>query len=178
VVFNDEDGPAIAGPAAVQGSTTRGLVIHKLLEEVLTGETPETVLVARAGELLDQLGVAPADVSSEGPVPSEIAATVERALACPDIAEIRDTLAPEVPVVTSSVEDTVETILTGVADAVATDGQGCPTVVVDWKSDVAANPKRREHYRSQLRDYLNALGAQRGLVVYVTEGSVERVAAA
>ena len=177
VVFNDEDGPAVAGPAAVQGSTTRGLVIHKLLEEVLTGETPETVLVDRAGELLDQLGVAPADVSSEGPVPSEMAATVERALACPEIAEIRDTLASELPVLVSSVEDTVETIITGVADAVATDGQGCPTVVVDWKSDVAANPKRREHYRSQLRDYINALGAQRGLVVYVTEGSVERVAA-
>jgi hypothetical protein len=49
--------------------------------------------------------------------------------------------------------------------------------VVDWKSDVAANPKRREHYRSQLRDYINALGAQRGLVAYVTEGSVEQVAA-
>jgi exodeoxyribonuclease-5 len=177
VVFNDEDGPAIAGPAVVQGSSTRGLVIHKLLEEVLTGETPETVLVDRAGELLGQLGVAPADVPSEGPVPSEIAATVERALACPEIAEIRDTLAPELPVLVSSVEDTVETILTGVADAVATDGQGCHTVVVDWKSDVAANPKRREHYRSQLRDYINALGAQRGLVAYVTEGSVEQVAA-
>jgi ATP-dependent exoDNAse (exonuclease V) beta subunit len=80
--------------------------------------------------------------------------------------------------VASSIDDAVETILTGVADAVAADGQGCTTVVIDWKSDIAADPKRREQYRGQLRDYLNALGAQQGLLVYVTEGSVERVAAA
>ncbi|MBK1698298.1 UvrD-helicase domain-containing protein [Rhodovibrio salinarum] len=177
VVFNDEDGPVVAGPAAIQGSTTRGLVIHKLLEEVLTGETPETGLVDRAGDLLDQLGVAPADDPSEGPVPLEMAGTVERALACPEIAEIRDMLVPEVAVMASNVDDIVETILTGIADAVATDDQGCPTVVVDWKSDVAADLKKREQYRSQLRDYLNALGAQRGLIVYVTDSNVERVVA-
>ena len=46
-----------------------------------------------------------------------------------------------------------------------------PEVVVDWKSDVAPTPETLQHYRSQVRAYLDATQAARGLVVVVTNGS-------
>ncbi len=48
-----------------------GLVLHKLIEEVLTGETVEVmeILEARARTLLDQLGATEAASAEEGPSP-------------------------------------------------------------------------------------------------------------
>ena len=53
----------------VQGGRVRGLVLHKLIEEVLTGETVEVmeILEARARTLLDQLGATEAASAEEGP---------------------------------------------------------------------------------------------------------------
>ena len=48
-------------------------------------------------------------------------------------------------------------------------------VVVDWKSDVNPTNTLREKYRTQVRDYLDASGASRGLVVYMTLGQVEEI---
>ena len=47
-----------------------------------------------------------------------------------------------------------------------------PTVVIDWKTDVDPSPETLEHYRAQVRAYLDATGAARGLVVAVTSGTV------
>jgi len=77
---------------------TRGLILHKLMEEVLTGEIVEDVksLAARAEALIVELAV---DRSGEGPVPStdEIAATASRTLRLPEIAALRPALVPELP---------------------------------------------------------------------------------
>jgi exodeoxyribonuclease-5 len=45
----------------VQGGRERGLILHKLMEEVLTGETPEAeaVLTERAADLIRALGRSP-----------------------------------------------------------------------------------------------------------------------
>jgi hypothetical protein len=45
----------------VQGGRERGLILHKLMEEVLTGETPEAeaALTERAGHLIRALGQSP-----------------------------------------------------------------------------------------------------------------------
>jgi hypothetical protein len=51
-------------------------------------------------------------------------------------------------------------------------------VVVDWKSDVAPTAEILEHYRGQVRTYLEITDAERGLIVLATSGrviSVERV---
>ena len=50
---------AAAVPATIRGGRERGLIVHKLLEEVLTGETPDQLemLETRARALLAQLGV-------------------------------------------------------------------------------------------------------------------------
>ena len=49
---------------------------------------------------------------------------------------------------------------------------GRPVVVVDWKSDVNPDDKALEHYRAQVRAYLDMTSAERGLIVLMTKGTV------
>ena len=157
---SDADGTPLddAGPA-VRGGRTRGLILHKLLEEVLTGETAETdvALTARADALIRAVGLPVADDPRDGLVPAELAACVRRALAVPEIAELRPRLWPECPVYGLSARDTADEVVSGITDAVAADGT--PEVVVDWKSDVAPGPEALTKYRVQVAAYL---GRDRG----------------
>ena len=156
----------------VQGGRERGLVIHKLLEEVLTGETNDDLasLIQRAGELIRSLGGEPGTDTSMGLSPTEIAGCVDRGLRAPQIAKVRDSLMPEFPVYSSSVSGSVETITSGIADAIAIDENCSPALVVDWKSDVSITAETLDHYRAQVRSYLKTVGAPRGLIVFVTSG--------
>ena len=43
-----------------------------------------------------------------------------------------------------------------------------PVVVVDWKSDVNPDAQTLDHYRAQVRAYLDMTGAERGLIVLMT----------
>jgi hypothetical protein len=63
---------------AARGGRERGLVVHKLIEEVLTGETPEQAeaLETRARTLLLQLDVTGADRSDPTSTVSEGSAPV------------------------------------------------------------------------------------------------------
>jgi exodeoxyribonuclease-5 len=87
------DNAAVAGP--IHGGRERGLVVHKRLEEVLTGETPEQAeaLETRARALLAQLGT-PEVAREEGPHAPELAATTLHALAIPEIVACRSRLLP------------------------------------------------------------------------------------
>jgi ATP-dependent exoDNAse (exonuclease V) beta subunit len=156
----------------VQGGRERGLVIHKLFEEVLTGETTDDLasLIQRAGELILSLGSEPVTDASMGLSPVEIATCVDRGLRASQIAKIRDRLVPEFPVYSSSVSGSVETITSGIADAIAIDENCSPALVVDWKSDVSITAETLDHYRAQVRSYLKTVGAPRGLIVFVTSG--------
>ena len=173
-IFAADGAPPVATPM-VQGSSTRGLVLHKLLEEILTGETEECVLAARAEAPLGQLGVEPTDDPSTGRCPAEIAETTDRALRVSEVVEIHDRLIPEYPLGGAFADDMGEEIVSGIADAVAPDEAGTIEIVIDWKSDVAAEPAQRERYREQMRDYLRVTGARYGLLVYATEGSAEDI---
>ncbi len=62
-----------------------------------------------------------------------------------------------------------------IVDALALDPDGKIERVVDWKSDVSPTNAMREKYRVQVRDYLKASGATRGLVVYMTLGLVDQI---
>jgi exodeoxyribonuclease-5 len=68
----------------------------------------------------------------------------------------------------------VETVVHGVADAVAFDDDGKPEVVIDWKSDRDPSEATWEAYREQVRAYVEALGAKEGWIVSTTMGRVER----
>lgn len=162
----------------IQGGRERGLVMHKLFEEVLNGETSdgEAALAARAAVLIAELGYMPAEDPKYGCSPRELARTVRRALALPEIAAVRPTLLPECQVYGFSAEASVDMIVYGIADAIAFDGMA-PTLVVDWKSDVDPSESIVSGYRDQVGDYLRATGVPEGLIVFPTSGRVVRVVA-
>lgn len=170
---DEEDAVREAPPP--RGSQARGLVLHKLLEEVLTGETAggEAALTTRAAELIAQLHGAPGVASVD---PTEAARSVRRGLATPEIETVRDRLSPEYVVAHSASEADEEVVTSGVADAVVCDVDGIE-LVVDWKSDVRPNAAAIAKYRGQVSAYLRATGAPEGLIVFLTSGQVERVPA-
>ena len=79
---------------------------------------------------------------------------------------------PEVPVYGAASAENEEHVTIGIADAIAFDAQGAPRVVIDWKSDVDPSPETLRHYGDQVRAYLAVTGAERGLVVALTSGTV------
>ena len=176
LLANDADGaPVDAGtPATVQGGRERGLILHKLIEEVLAGETAEDspALVARAETLIRVLGCPVMDDSALGLAPAELSGCVIRALSLPQVAPLRPVLHPEFPVYACSTFVAHEEATAGIADAIAFDASGAPQVVIDWKSDVDPSAETVEHYHAQVRAYLDMTGAERGLIVMVTSGKV------
>ena len=105
-------------------------------------------------------------------IPAELAGCILRALSLPEVAALRPGLLPELPVHASIPTDTHEEVTAGIVDAIAFDSNGTPQVVIDWKSDVDPSPATLEHYRTQIRAYLDMTGAKRGLMVAVTSGPV------
>jgi exodeoxyribonuclease-5 len=170
----DEQPPELKAAVLVQGGRERGLILHKLMEEVLTGETPETeaALIERAADLIRALGQSPVADPATGLSTHELAVCVVRTLALPDIAALRPGLLAEFPVYAAQSTDGVETATAGIADALTVGEDGGPVVVVDWKSDVNPEAQTLEHYRAQVRAYLDMTGAERGLIVLMTRGTV------
>jgi ATP-dependent exoDNAse (exonuclease V) beta subunit len=155
----------------------RGLILHKLMEEILTGEIEEKlpVLARRAETLILELAT-PQDAEADTPAKAEIAATALRTLQLPDIAVLLHALVPELPVYGTLDEDTGCTALAGRADAIAMEA-GEASVVLDWKSDVAPTTEDIATHAGQLRHYMAAVGAPRGALVYMTPGTVHWVEA-
>ena len=158
----------------VAGGATRGTILHKLMEEVLNGETADGLeaLVARASELMAQLSVAPSDQASDGISPHELAQTIVRTLNIPEIAQLRPRLVPEHTIYGSQANDDGEIIVSGIADAVAYDAEGRIEVIVDWKSDVDIDTERLNSYRGQLDAYRRQTGAPHAYLVLMTTGKV------
>ena len=178
-VFSDgDDGTTEEAEAiTVRGGRERGSIIHKLFEEVLTGETAEVEadLVARADVLIRQMGKEVVDDPAQGLAPKELAGCVLRGLSIPEVAELRPRLVPEFNVYGSSVIEQVEEAVSGAADAIAIGENGNPEVVIDWKTDVAPDQKTLDHYREQVGRYLELTGAPTGLIVLVTSARLLRL---
>jgi len=172
---SDDDTPSELGvPLAVQGGRERGLVLHKLMEEVLTGETDDAsaALARRAEELIRALGKIPVADPAAGLAPEELAGCVTRTLSLPEIAALQPALLAEFPVYALRGEEADLAATAGVADALTINAEGQPVVVVDWKSDVAPDPQTLDHYRAQVRAYLDMTGAEQGLIVLMTSATV------
>jgi exodeoxyribonuclease-5 len=173
------DQPPVVEKPDIQGGQTRGLLLHKLIEEVLSGETAESeaALTLRAAELLGQMGMPDAYQPADGPSSPELAASVLRGLKVPEVEALRPRLLPEVPVYSGLAEGNAMTLTAGIADAVAVDAAGKITDVIDWKSDVAPAATMIALYRQQVKDYLGATGAVSGLIVFLTTGQAVKVVA-
>jgi ATP-dependent exoDNAse (exonuclease V) beta subunit len=155
----------------VGAGALRGTILHKLMEELLTGEL-ECLLDAttrRAAELLTQLQSTDG-TDAERPDPIEMAQTALRTLALPELAPFLAKLVPEVPLWAAN----PPRFLAGRADAAAIEGERV-ALVIDWKSDV--NPAAAAHnaHVAQLRDYLRVTGAERGAIVYMSAAQVSWV---
>jgi exodeoxyribonuclease-5 len=170
----DEQPPELEAAVLVQGGRERGLILHKLVEEVLTGEIPEAeaALTERAADLIRALGQSPVANPATGLTAEELAACVARTLALPDIAALRPGLLAEFPVYAAQSMDGVETATAGIADALTVGEDGRPVAIIDWKSDVSPEAKTLDHYRAQVLAYLDVTGAERGLIVLMTTGTV------
>lgn len=151
----------------VGAGARRGVILHKLIEELLTGELAEELdaSVSRARLLLDQL--THVDEAGPRPDPREMAAAALRGLALPQIAEMRRSLVPEIAIWGHDEAG----LVAGRADALAI-VENHTDAAIDWKSDVNPTPAVREAHAQQLRDYLSVTGAKRGAVVYLTNGEI------
>jgi CRISPR-associated exonuclease Cas4 len=156
-----------------EGGSFRGIVLHKLMEELLTGEVQDStdVVRQRAAILVEQLASA-TRLTSEGDV-EELAKTALRTFALPELARDKENLVAEVPVYGRIAGDD-RRLITGRADAVRYKDRRA-YIVFDWKSDIAPESASRDAYARQLALYVDVLGAERGAVVYMTSGQIEWV---
>ena len=160
-----------------QGGRERGTILHKLMEEILTGETEDnsTAIQVRCAELLDQLGHQDQEDPSKGLSSKEMAATVKRTFNLLEIKELRPRLVPEFWVYYSLLESRNLSLTAGVADAITLDKAGAIDTVIDWKSDLDPTPTQVRIYYRQMYDYLKATGASRGLIVFMSTGRIEPI---
>jgi ATP-dependent exoDNAse (exonuclease V) beta subunit len=155
----------------VGGGRLRGVVLHKLMEEFLTGELDErdpNQVKERAETLLHELTGLTEELPPSNLDPSEMARTAARTLTFPDITALRSHLIAEVPIWSTSKGGT---LTAGRADAVAVQGNVLHAVL-DWKSDVSPSRDDRSQHTAQLKDYLDATGAPKGAIVYMSLGEV------
>lgn len=162
------------GPQRIAGSgPLRGTILHKLMEELITGElgSHSDEAIERAAELLAQLQSTVSDEPDAGnPDAIEMAETALRTFALPELAPFLTLLVPEIPLWAANPPH----FLAGRADAAAIDGERI-SLVVDWKSDVTPETASHSVHAAQLRDYLRVTGAERGAIVYMSRGQVSWV---
>jgi ATP-dependent exoDNAse (exonuclease V) beta subunit len=147
----------------------RGLILHKLMEEFLTGElSAQDDVAARAERLRDELlAIEP---TNELPVPNELAATALKTFRLPYVQRLLPLLVPELSVWS---ELDPGNLLAGRVDAIAID-DGKVMEVLDWKSD-RDTELHRASYVQQLQRYLRATSAPRATIVYMTTGEIVTV---
>ena len=166
---------ALDTPLPLGAGRIRGLILHKLMEEVLTNETQEDHprLKRRAELLIRQLAIlaVPGEVL---PSPEEVAGTVLRTWQLPEVAALRPFLTPEVPIYGTVPDAAKPTAMAARMDALAV-RDGAVVTVLDWKSDTAPSQHEIQMHVAQVRDYLQLIGASRGALVYMTSGTVRWV---
>jgi ATP-dependent exoDNAse (exonuclease V) beta subunit len=155
----------------IGGGRVRGIVLHKLMEEFLTGELDDgdpISVEARAKDLLLELRGLEGAASAPDPDPGEMARTAAATLNFADVAALRPHLIPEVPI-WSNLGD--GQLMAGRADAVAVRGEE-RLAVLDWKSDISPSQEDRSGHIAQLKDYVETIGAPKGAIVYMSLGEV------
>ena len=171
---DDNQSGEMEAEVAIQGSSERGIILHKLMEEILTGEieTKVETLVKRADTLIRARGCKPVSNPAKGLSAEEMANCVLQTLMLPKVKNLRAKLLAEFPVYATQTAGGEEIAMTGIVDALTLTDEGNPAVIVDWKSDVAPDAQALEHYQMQVRTYLEMTGAERGLIVLMTTGNV------
>ena len=179
---SDQDpqiGEVLEVSSQIKGSALRGTLLHKLMEERITGELEEGVDIIRdrARELISQSGEIDQENPAEGISSQELAETVTKTCELEPIQALWQKLVPEYPIHSyRSIEGKVPSIISGIADAVALGNDGKVTHIIDWKSDTRLSQIQTKYYKQQVSAYMEATGAKEGLIVYMTKGTFETVA--
>lgn len=165
------DSDAVTPAEVTGGGRLRGALIHKLIEELLTGELAEVgaEVRERSSALLEEIGDGSGSVA---PDPAECASTAMNALAIPAVAKVRSKLVPEWPINATTPNGS---LVAGRVDAVALGAEGEVEVVFDWKSDPDPDAGSRLEHTAQMSEYLRATRAVLGAIVYVTRSEVSWV---
>ena len=169
----EDEFDGMPAPAPIAGGRVRGLVLHKLMEEVIGGAlvADRQGLARRAAELVPQVEVLAREQAFVLDS-AELAETVMATLALPDVAAVLPRLVAEVEVFGRLGEGTDAFRVSGRADALVVGRSGEAEAVIDWKSDAAPGTAQIAAYVAQLRTYLSAMGVQRGMLVFMTLGWV------
>jgi CRISPR-associated exonuclease Cas4 len=157
----------------VQGGSLRGVILHKLMEEFLTGELEESAQAVERRCALLVRELASSDEALPDLNAEEVATTALRTISLPELCDDRANVTPEVPVY-GSIATGMNRLVSGRADAVRYRNGGAE-IVFDWKSDVRPEPAQRATYARQLAQYVHVLGAKRGAIVYMTTGEIQWV---
>ena len=157
--------PPITGAGLV-----RGQVIHRLIEEILTGETTLDQATERAEILITQIQSYPKIEPQDSIDPVELSLRVDRALKLPQIHPIIDSLVPECPVYNFESENGASSVVVGIADAISFSPDGKPQLIIDWKSGQV-----EAHHEEQIAAYMKATSINHGLLVYVDSAQVKEV---
>ena len=169
--------PEMLAKEPIQSGKQRENLLHKLMEEILTGEAKNDrkTLRTRAAKLIAQLGLEDKEFPSSGTSSVEIAATIARTLDIPQIASLLPKLTPEFQIYSCEKQDKQVKLTTGIADAVVLDSTGRINTVIDWNADDDPDEKQVERYRQHIRDYLRAANAQKGLIVFLKTSRIETI---
>jgi CRISPR-associated exonuclease Cas4 len=164
-----DEGDSGVGAVVVGAGALRGIVLHKLMEELLTEQLPPNL--AHLTERASTLSQEAFDAGSLKPDPLEMATTALRTFSHSELMPYVRKLVPEVPLFGAR----SETVLVSArADAIAFE-VGIAVAAFDWKSDIAPTEDDHDAYASQLLEYLELIGAEKGAVVYMTSGEIRWV---
>ncbi len=163
--LDENELPPVSGPGLV-----RGQVIHRLIEEILTGETALDQATERSEILVTQIQSYPEIEPQDSIDPVEISLRVARVLQLPQIRPILDSLVPECPVYNFVSENEASSVVVGIADAISFSPDGTPQLIIDWKSGQVET-----HHEEQIAAYMKATSINRGLLVYVDSVQVKEV---
>jgi ATP-dependent exoDNAse (exonuclease V) beta subunit len=153
----------------VGAGRVRGILLHNLLEEMVTGELVAElpIVAARAVELAEELRVLAVGETTY-PDPSECAETALRARGIRELELLWPTLQAEVPLFATDYDGA---LVAGRADALSV-VDGRIEAVVDWKSDLDPSSADRAAHANQILAYLRLTGASRGALVYLSRGEI------
>jgi ATP-dependent exoDNAse (exonuclease V) beta subunit len=156
-------------PRVTGAGRVRGVLLHKLMEEMVTGELAgdEVALAERAGQLAAELRAFEGEEELH-PNPDECAATAIRARQMPELISLWPSLQAEVPLFAVDADDV---LIAGRADALSV-VNGRIEVVIDWKSDLNPTAAERAAYVGQVAAYMRVTGAPRGALVYLSRREV------
>jgi exodeoxyribonuclease-5 len=170
--------------ANIVGGAERGNILHKLMEEILTGELNDAPaqIEARSLELIEQV-VAKDMRKIKELYPQELTRCVTNTLALESIVAIRPRLIPELSTATRMDVDGKIKITYGIMDAAEVaqrdddPGKADIRLIVDWKSDMRPSPSAINGYIEQVRRYLETKDIAKGLIVFMSTGMIVEVTA-